>query len=512
MYVQILKDRVHGSKQKVDRIITVADLNNAEALLIQSVQRNAFKSELEILTSLTPLSDRMSVKKRKATIRKASSIYQFDLFVDSSGLLRVGGRLKADSIADHVKHPVLLPRKSHVTNLIIRHSHEKTLHEGRGMTVNELRSSGYWVIGMSSAVAYYIRNCTVCRKWRRHVVEQKMADLPEDRMEVVPPFTYCAVDLFGPFTIKEGRKELKRYGVLFKCLSLRAIHLETAIDLTTDSFINSLRRFISIRGPIRQLRCDQGTNFVGAQRELASEAQNMNQQKIQQFLRANNCDVFEFKMNVPAASQMGRVWERQIKTVRNILTNLLEQHGTQLDDESLRTLLCETAAIVNSRPLTTDNLNDPTSLEPLTPNHLITMKSKVILAPPGNFQRTDIYSRKRWRRVQYLANVFWSMWRYEYLSSLQIRQKWIKSHRDLQKGDVVLLKDENLVRNCWSLCRVDETYPSGVDNKVRKVKLRIRDPSLDKNGKRVQPMSYFDRPVQKVVLLLENETPPMEPT
>ena len=202
-------------------------------------------------------------------------------------------------------------------------------------------------------------------------------------------------------------------------------------DLTTNSFINSLRSSLAIRGPIRQLRCDQGTNFVGAQRELAKEAQSMDQQQIQQFLRANNCDVSEFKKNVPAASHMGGVWERQIRTVRSILINLLEQNGTQLDDESLRTLLCETAAIVNSKPLTTDNLNDSTSLESLTPNHLITMKSKVILAPQGELQRTNIYSRKRWKRVQYLANVFWSRWRNEYLSSLQIHQKWIKSHRDL---------------------------------------------------------------------------------
>ena len=72
-----------------------------------------------------------------------------------------------------------------------------------------------------------------------------------------------------------------------------------------------------------------------------------------------------------------------------------------------------------------------------------------------------------------MSNVFWSRWRNEYLSSLQIRQNWSKSYRDLQKGDVVLLKDKNLSRNCWSLCRVEETYPSGVDNKVRKVKLRI---------------------------------------
>ena len=88
---------------------------------------------------------------------------------------------------------------------------------------------------MSSSVAYYIRKCVPCRKWRGSVVEQKMADLPTDRTETVVPFTYCAVDLFGPFVIKERRKELKRYGVLFTCLTSRTIHIETAIDLTTDA-------------------------------------------------------------------------------------------------------------------------------------------------------------------------------------------------------------------------------------------------------------------------------------
>ena len=90
-----------------------------------------------------------------------------------------------------------------------------------------------------------------------------MADLPEDRLEPDAPFTYCAVDYFGPWTIKDGRKEVKRYGVLFTCLASRAIHLEVASSLETDSFINALRRFILRRGT---LRCDQGTNFVGAKR------------------------------------------------------------------------------------------------------------------------------------------------------------------------------------------------------------------------------------------------------
>jgi hypothetical protein len=91
-----------------------------------------------------------------------------------------------------------------------------------------------------------------------------MADLPSGRLEPAPPFTYCGVDFFGPWHVKEGRKELKRYGVLFTCLASRAIHVETANSLSTDSFLNALRRFIAIRGPIRQLRSDRGTHFVGA--------------------------------------------------------------------------------------------------------------------------------------------------------------------------------------------------------------------------------------------------------
>lgn len=116
----------------------------------------------------------------------------------------------------------------------------------------------------------------------------------------------------------------------------------------------------------------------------------------------------ELKMNVPHASPMGGVWERQSRTARSVLASLLEHNGTQPDDESLRTLMVEAESIVNSRPLT---VNHHDSLEPLTPNYLLTMKSKVVLQPPCVFQRADVYSRKRWRRVQHLAGQFWDRWK-----------------------------------------------------------------------------------------------------
>jgi len=124
--------------------------------------------------------------------------------------------------------------------------------------------------------------------------------------------------------------------------------------------------------------------------------------------------------------------------------------------------------------------------------NILTMKNKVVLQPPGVFQREDIYCRKRWRHVQHLANEFWSRWQKEYLCNLQIRQKWPNKKRNFQINDVVMVKDENLPRNQWPLARVIKTFPDTIDNLVRKVQLYL-------------PTSKSDllRPIQKLVLLVE---------
>lgn len=115
---------------------------------------------------------------------------------------------------------------------------------------------------------HLISNCVVCRRLRGTTDKQKMADLREERITSAPPFTYCGVDLFGPFQIKQGRIEGERYGVLFACSASRAVHIETGDSLETDSFMNALLRFIARRGPVCEIRSDQGTNIVGAQTEL----------------------------------------------------------------------------------------------------------------------------------------------------------------------------------------------------------------------------------------------------
>lgn len=172
-----------------------------------------------------------------------------------------------------------------------------------------------------------------------------MVDLPEDRLTPAPALTCVGVDYFGPYVTKEGRKEPKRYGALFKCLVSRAVHIEVAHSFDTNSFLHTLRRFITRRGQVREIRSDNGTNFVGASRGYQRDGS----EKIYR------------KFNPPNASHMGGVWERQIRTARRILNTLLREHGSRLDDESLQTLMCEDESIIKSRPLTviSSDVKDP---------------------------------------------------------------------------------------------------------------------------------------------------------
>ncbi len=251
-----------------------------------------------------------------------------------------------------------------------------------------------------------------------------------------------------------------------------------------------MRRFLSRRGYVKSLRSDNGSNFVGADNDLRQAWEEMDHVKISEFLLMEKCDWISWERNPPSASHMGGSWERQIRTIRAILTSLIKNHPVTLNDETFRTLLCEAENIVNSRPLTVDNLSDASS-KVLSPSNILTMKSRVVLAPPGVFQKADIYCRKRWRAVQYLANQFWSRWRKEYLLNLQKRVKWSVPKRNFQINDVVLIKDEDVARNQWPMGRVVSVEKNDSDSLVRSV--NVYSASSD---------STLKRPIHKLVLLV----------
>jgi len=446
-YIWWLKSRC---KMKFDAYITTAELLEAERAIIKKVQLKSFKEEMQALS----VGRRLPLK---------SPIHRLEPCLDEDGLLRISGRLQESPLTQAQKHPYIIPRDHCIAQLIIRHIHENTGHSGREYVLGTMRQK-YWITKCRPLINQITASCVVCRKIRAEGMHQKMATLPADRVspgEV--PFSRVGIDCFGPFLVKRGRSQEKRYGCIFSCLAVRAIHIEKLDSLDTNSFINALVRFEARRGTPKLIRSDNGTNFTGAERELGRALDEMSKSSAvrSHCLRRG----IYWKFNPPHASHMGGVWERQIRSIRRTLTAIV---GAQvLDDERLSTLFCEVESIINGRPLTTVS-DDTKDLAPLSPKDLLFVAKAPPL--PGNFSKEDSF-RRRWRHVQFLADRFWKRWTKEYLSSLAVRQKWKDEVEALKVDDVVLVMDDNLPRREWRLGRVMETIASH-DGVVRSANVR----------------------------------------
>ncbi|XP_064475521.1 uncharacterized protein LOC135389399 [Ornithodoros turicata] len=195
---------------------------------------------------------------KKQNVRKGSPPYKLDPFLDEYGLVRVGGCLRNADLDKNEVHPIVLPGRHHVTALLIRYHHEKVRHQGRHFTEGAIRTAGFWIVGTKRSIGAVIHKCAQCRKLRGRLEEQKMADLPKERVSTEPPFTYVGLDVFGPWTVasrrtRGGNSQGKRWVVLFTYMSIRAVHIEVIEAMDTSSFINALRRFFAVRGPAKQL-------------------------------------------------------------------------------------------------------------------------------------------------------------------------------------------------------------------------------------------------------------------
>ena len=240
---------------------------------------------------------------------------------------------------------------------------------GQESVLSSLRET-VWIVKGRSAVRRVLRRCMTCERQRNACPgKQFMADLPEVRLvPEKPPFTYIGVDYFGPLQVKQGRSRVKRYGCLFTCLTTRAVHIEIAHSLDTDSMINALKRFISVCGYPEQIRSDQRSNFTKADKELKEAIKEWNEHRINNFCRQKR---IEWVFNPPLASHMEGAWERMIRFARQILKAILKEQ--LVSDEVLSTVMAEVVNILNSRPLTR-NSDSALDEQPLTPNHLLHLR------------------------------------------------------------------------------------------------------------------------------------------
>ena len=237
--------------------LTVPEVNDAEKDIVKVIQNEAFPKEIDALNGTAP-------GNRKKSLPRTSPVRDLNPYL-TDGILRVGGRLENASVSFEVKHPIILPSKHHVTNLIIQNCHRQQGHSGPAHVLAAIRQK-FWIVRGLSAVRKVLAGCMDCRKWNARLGEQIMAPLPAARVAPFnPPFTHVGVDYFGPLFVKQGRSEVKRYGCLFTCLTMRAVHIEVAHTLEADSFICAYQRFVSRRGRPRAMYSDNGTNFTGAE-------------------------------------------------------------------------------------------------------------------------------------------------------------------------------------------------------------------------------------------------------
>ncbi|XP_070549130.1 uncharacterized protein [Ptychodera flava] len=282
--------------------VSLENLQRAEDAIMKYVQRKHFPDEMALL-------------QRKKQVRRYSPLYKLDPILDK-GIIRVGGRLERASVSPDSKHPIVLPKDSPVSTIILQETHKEVGHLGRNSMLAKLREK-YWILRAPTAIRNLVTKCVICRKCRAKVCEQKLSGLPKDCITPEePPFTRTDVDYFGP--------------------------LES-----------------------------------------------------------------------------------------NVAVSLRREQPLRMSDEALRTLFCEVEAIINSRPITRLS-EDPNDLEALTPNNLLMLKPKQAL-PPGLFQKNDSYVRRRWRQVQYLADIFWKRWMKEYLPLLQERQEVARDQKKPQR-------------------------------------------------------------------------------
>ncbi|CAG7733207.1 unnamed protein product [Allacma fusca] len=325
-------------------------------------------------------------------VASSSSLRNLCPILDSQGIMRINSRMNRDMRDEQV----ILDRHHKFTVLLVTHFHEVHMHVGQDTCINEIRQV-YWIIGLRQLIRKIRFSCPRCKKLTAKAGNPKMGLLPVEKLTpYVKPFHTTGMDYFGPLSVRVGKKYEKRYGVIFSCLATRAIHLEIAEKLNSDSAIMAILRLMALRGQIHTIWSDNGKNLVGADREIKSALENVNGDEIQRKLSIKGIN---WKFIPPAAPHWGGSWERLIQSVKRALRAVLSKQV--LGSEALETLFAEVSHSVNTRPLTHVSV-DPNDPESITPNHLLCgMKTTVT---PGDYSKLNL--RKQWVISQKFADNF----------------------------------------------------------------------------------------------------------
>ena len=447
-------------------------LEKALDLVVHLVQQDVYGKVGSLLGEGTPDDFEKIIQRcgqgadqfQRPQLKELRSLKKYRPCLDDNGSLRIEGRLsKSSSIPWEAKHPYILPSKHPLTRLIVLSYHVKNAHSGVQHTLLSTRNR-FWIANGNASVRRYLRECSRCAIEKAQPIRQLMSDLPPARTTAQEkPFSHCGMDYFGPIIFVEGRCQRKAWGLLFTCMSSRAIHVELVTSLSLSDFVLAFTRFSDLRGPIKTAYSDNGSTFQAASKALPKL---LNTPGFQNFLREKDVS---WNFSPPyAPAQGGGAWESLVKQVKLVISRILDETLRKPSFIELLTYVGSAVRIVNERPLIPLS-DDPKDFTAITPASLLTPYS-CPLSVVGEPEEKDRL-RKDYRYNVSLCQQFWNKWIKFYLPWLQGRKKWLKLRENLKPDQLVVLGslEDITTRGKYQLGRVHEVIPQ-----VRKGKQIVR--------------------------------------
>ncbi|KAK6744964.1 hypothetical protein RB195_011585 [Necator americanus] len=407
------------------------------------------------------------------------------LFKDSEGIWRSKGRVGNSALDNDAKNPAFITPKTALADLIIKEAHG-TFHRGVEHTIATVRLQ-YWIPKLRQQVRHIVKNCVKCRRFNGLPYAYPATDdLPDRRVIRSHPFQHIGLDFFDLPVTKEGSEQIKTYGYILICTVTQMIHLELVLSMSTEDFLNVLRRFIARRGVPTTITSDNAATFLLSAEILATGATTP---PVNSIIRNTVAQLeIEWKNITPYAPWQGGFYERLIKSIKHALYKSLKGKPHHSID-NLRTVLTEIEACLNSRPLTYQGseLDTLSSIRPIDflqhdliltfPYDATSSKDDPDYLPPERIRglATKREAEQAFQSSCQNTEHFWNVWQQNYFTSLrEMHRKYISSQRHHhlipKVGTVVLLCDPLLHRNEWKLARITQTN-AGRDGQIREVEL-----------------------------------------
>ena len=421
----------------------------------------------------------------------------------------LGGRVKNIPKTFSQEENIPIIKSGSFAKLVVQYYHNRS-HTQVDTVVSFVRND-IWIIGARKLASAFDRKCIDCLRKRQARAEQVMGDLPECRVsEEFPAWSSVNMDLFGPLevrdeVVKRGPRVCKKiWGIIFVCTRTRGVYLDVASDYSTESVLHAVRRLLALKGNVRLIISDRGSQLLAAEKELKSWREGWDEKDLIRFGATKH---LEWQFVMPASQHQNGSAEVMIKYIKGIKNSYLRALGdVKLTYNETYTMMLEVANLCNERPigLKPNEDSDPCYL---SPNSLFLGRSSDRISggpfmPAHDWMEDNKQLKSRFLLVQSLTDKFWDVWTDIYFPSLLVRQKWHVQYRSLRVGDVCFLRDRNTLRGEWRLARVTDVYP---DKKGVVRNVRVKVCNADSKPNYASSAQYLRRHVSNLIVIIPVE-------